>query len=207
MRAAAIGFSALFTCLAASFAMAANYHEAVDGDLSSVAVSPTAWNLTAGANTITGSAGTNHAAGTVDYDLLAFTVPAGHQLDSITILSYSNESEFGASFFGLQADSPWYDGFGWNIGGYWLMGYAHVQASNVGTDLLPRIHENAPPPEFTIPLPSGVYTMLIEDIDTVNSYSLQFNVSAVPEPAGAALAAVAMAAVGSLRRRRSARSR
>jgi hypothetical protein len=203
MRAAAIGFSALFTCLAASFAMAANYHEAVDGDLSSVAVSPTAWNLTAGANTITGSAGTNHAAGTVDYDLLAFTVPAGHQLDSITILSYSNESEFGASFFGLQADSPWYDGFGWNIGGYWLMGYAHVQASNVGTDLLPRIHENAPPPEFTIPLASGVYTMLIEDIDTPFNYSLQFNVSAasVPEPSSLAIGCVACAGLAAFRRR------
>jgi hypothetical protein len=76
-----------------------------------------------------------------------------------------------------------------------------VQSTYVGSDLLPRIHENAPPPEFTMPLASGVYTMLIEDIDTPFNYSLQFNVSAVPEPSSLAIGGVACAGLAALRRR------
>lgn len=204
MRAAAVGFSALLTCLTASFVAAASYSETIDGELSAIAASPTPWALNAGANVLTGAAGTDHAAGSVDYDLLALTVPAGHQLDSITILAYANQSAFGASFFALQAGAPWLDGFGWNISGFWLMGYAHVHASDVNKDLLPLIHENAPPPEFTLPLASGVYTMLIEDIDTPFNYSLQFNVSAVPEPSSLAIGGLACAGLAAFRRRYSA---
>lgn len=201
MRGAAVCLATLLVSLATSFAAAANYDEGIQGELSAIAASPTPWALNTGANVLTGSAGTDHAAGTVDYDLLALTVPAGHQLDSITILDYANQSAFGASFFALQAGSPWLDGFGWNISGFWLMGYAHVQSTYVGSDLLPRIHENAPPPEFTIPLSSGVYTMLIEDIDTPFVYSLQFNVSAVPEPSSLAITGVACAGLAAFRRR------
>lgn len=192
---------ALMTCAAANaVASTTTYDELVSGDLSGIAESPTPWTLAAGANLLAGSAGTNAIAGTVDYDLVALEVPAGHQLDSITIVSYTNPDIYAMSFFGLQAGSPWLDKFGWDMGGFWLMGWTHVQMQMAGLDLLPMIQDHASEPGFSIPLPAGVYTMLIEDIDTVNSYSLQFNVSAVPEPASAAL--VGMAALGMIAARR-----
>ncbi|WP_428307255.1 PEP-CTERM sorting domain-containing protein [Lacipirellula sp.] len=204
MRATAVGLVILSTCLTASFAAAASYNESIQGELSSVAASPTPFVLEAGANALIGSAGTDHSVGTVDYDLVALTIPAGLQLDSITIVSYSNQSAFGASFFALQPGSPWLDGFGFDILGFSLMGWAHVHASDTGSDLLPMIHENANPPEFTVPVASGVYTMLMEDIDTPFNYSLLFNVSAVPEPSSLALAGAACMGVAALRRRRAA---
>ena len=194
---------ALVTCAAVNaVALTTTYDEAIDGDLSGVAASPTPWTLAAGGNLLIGSAGTDALAGTADYDLVALEIPMGHQLDSITIVSYTNPDIYAMSFFGLQAGSPWLDNFGWDMSGAWLMGWTHVQMQMAGLDLLPMIYDHAAEPGFPIPLPAGVYTMLIEDIDTVNSYSLQFNVSAVPEPAGAALASSALAGVGSLRRRR-----
>lgn len=196
----AMGF-ALVTCAAVhAVASTTTYNELVNGDLSGVAAAPTPWTLAAGGNLLVGSAGTDAVAGTTDYDLVALEIPAGHQLDSITIVSYTNPDIYAMSFFGMQAGSPWLDKFGWEISGAWLMGWTHVQMQMAGLDLLPMIYDHAAEPGFPIPLPAGVYTMLIEDIDTVNSYSLQFNVSAVPEPAGAML--VGMAAIGMIAARR-----
>lgn len=188
-------------CATCDVASSATYDEAVDGDLSNVPASPTPWTLTAGANRLTGVAGTNPDTGVTDYDLIALEVPAGHQLDSITILSYSNPDIYAMSFFGMQPGSPWLDGLGFDIVGHSLLGWAHVQNQMGGMDLLPMIQDHANPPGFDIPLPAGVYTMLIEDVDTTISYSLQYNVSAVPEPACGALATMAMLGIGCVRRR------
>ena len=170
---------------------AAGYDEAILGDLSGVAASPTPWALEAGANSLIGTAGRNVLAETADYDLVSIEIPVGHQLDSITLVSYTNPDIFAMSFIGLQAGSPWLDGFGFDIVGNWLMGWTHIQTPMAGVDLLPLIQSHANPPEFTLPLPSGVYTMLFEDVDTTIGYSLLYNVSAVPEPGSFALLTIA----------------
>jgi hypothetical protein len=189
----------LLIALFASSGAAAIFDEAVLGDLSGIPASPTPWALSAGSNRLSGVAGTD-SAGMTDFDLVALEIPAGHQLDSITIISYSNPDVFAMSFFGLQPGSPWLDGLGFDINGAWLMGWAHVQTHMAGFDLLTMIQDHANEPAFDIPVPAGVYTMLIEDVDTIISYSLQFNVSAVPEPTTAALLSTAIAMV--VRRRR-----
>ena len=189
-------------CAATRIAHAASYDEAILGDLSGVAASPTPWVLEAGANPLVGTAGTNGLAGTADFDLVGIEIPAGHQLDSITLVSYTNPDIFAMSFIGLQAGSPWLDGFGFDIAGYWLMGWTHIQTPMAGVDLLPLIQSHANPPEFSLPLPSGVYTMLFEDVDTTISYSLLYNVSAVPEPGSIALLASAAMGLTVLERRR-----
>lgn len=200
-RARAIAIAWLAWCAPTGVANAAAYDEAVLGDLSGTPASPTPWVLSAGANPLIGTAGANALAGTADYDLVAIEIPAGHQLDSITLVSYTNPDIFAMSFVGLQAGSPWLDGFGFDIVGNWLMGWTHIQSPMAGVDLLPLIQSHANPPEFSLPLPSGVYTMLLEDVDTTISYSLLYNASAVPEPGSAGLLTMAAAGVAVVRRR------
>jgi hypothetical protein len=171
-------------------ARAAAYTESINGDLSGVAAAPTPWVLELGANPLTGTAGANFNTGANDYDLVAFTIPAGRRLDSILVTNYQNVDPFALAFFGLQAGTPWLDGFGFEIGGNFLMGWAHIDSTMEDVDLLYKIQDHANDPPFAIPLASGTYTMLIQDIDTSFDYTLTFNVSQVPEPASAALLAI-----------------
>jgi hypothetical protein len=175
----------------AAIARAAAYTESINGDLSGVAAAPTPWTLELGANPLTGTAGVNVNAGAIDYDLVAFTVPAGLRLDSILVTNYQNIDPFALAFFGLQAGTPWLDGFGFNVGGNFLMGWSHLDSTMVDVDLLYEIQDHANDPPFAIPLGSGTYTMLIQDVDTSFDYTLTFYAaSTVPEPSTAALLAV-----------------
>lgn len=186
----------LAICCGVRVAHSAAYDESVLGDLGSVPQAPTPWTLELGANPLTGTAGGNFFAGTSDYDLVSFTVPQASRLDSIIVANYENVDEFSMSFLGLQAGSPWLDNLGWDIQGYWLLGWMHLQSSMEGVDVLEEMWSNSASSAFQLPLPSGVYTLLIEDVDTVMSYSLVFNVTAVPEPAAAGLLALGAAALG-----------
>jgi hypothetical protein len=198
----ALALAAVTLGCSAVVARAAAYTESIDGDLSGVAASPTPWVLGLGANPLSGTAGTNFNAGVNDYDLVAFTVPAGLRLDSIRVTNYQNVDPFAIAFFALQAGTPWLDGFGFDIGGNYLMGWSHIDSTMVDDDLLDKIQEHANEPPFDIPLGSGAYTMLIQDIDTTFDYTLTFQVTAVPEPSTAALVAVGGLACCRGRRRR-----
>lgn len=171
-------------------ARAAAYTESIHGDLSGVAAAPTPWALELGANPLTGTAGANFNTGVSDYDLVAFTIPAGLRLDSILVTNYQNVDPFALAFVGMQAGTPWLDGFGFEIGGNFLMGWAHVDSTMEDVDLLHEIQDHASDPPFAIPLASGTYTMLLQDIDTSFDYTLTFRTSPAPEPASAALLAI-----------------
>lgn len=188
-------FAAALACLP-SVASAANYDEAVGGDLSGIPATPTTWSLGAGANSIKGTAGTSS-----DYDIVHINVPVGHQLTSLYLDAYSNLSP--QSFFGIQAGSAWTDGTGNMIGGTSLLGYILFDAGMVGTNLLPDMGVNGQAfgPGFTPPLPTGDYTFLIQDTQTPFSYQFTFNVAAVPEPATITLAALGLLAITRIRRR------
>lgn len=176
---------------------AANYDESSLGDLSGVPAVPTPWNLAAGANVLKGSAGTSS-----DYDILALTIPVGHQLDSLTLDAYQNQGY--ASFLGLQTGSTWTAGLGSVVDGQALLGWDLFDVGFVGTNRLPDIalNGNTISPQFTPPLGSGTYAMLLQDTGSTYNYQFTFNVSAVPEPGTLSLAAVGLLAIGRLARRR-----
>jgi hypothetical protein len=192
--------------LLANIASAATYNESVNGDLSANAASPTVWVLEAGDNSLIGAGGTGTS--TTDYDLISFVVPAGHQLDSITVDSYTNSGSY-QSFLGIQAGSTWTTGFGENGGptgihGDQLLGYVLFSPDYVGADFLPELGTNGQAfggPGFVPPLGSGSYTILLQDTGSQFTYSFTFGVSAVPEPATIGLAAVGLFGIWSQRRR------
>jgi hypothetical protein len=183
--------------LAPTAISAANYDESSLGDLSGVPAVPTTWNLAAGANVLKGSAGTSS-----DYDILALTIPAGHQLDSLTLDAYQNQGY--ASFLGLQAGSTWTAGLGGSVNGTALLGWDLFDVGLVGTNRLPDIalNGNTISPQFTPPLGSGTYAMLLQDTGSAFNYQFTFNVSAVPEPGTLSLAAIGLLAIGRLARRK-----
>ena len=176
---------------------AANYDEAVLGDISGIPATPSTWNLEAGANILKGSAGTQS-----DYDLLTFVIPAGHQLDTLFLDAHQLQGY--ASFLGIQTGSTWTAGLDWSVDGKKLLGWDLFSSSYLGTNRLPDIatNGNTVSQQFTPPLGSGTYTLLLQDVQTAFSYQFTFNVSAVPEPATLSLAAVGLLAIGRLARRR-----
>ncbi len=183
--------------LAPAIGQAADYDEAVLGDISNDPAAPSTWMLAAGANVLKGSAGTSS-----DYDVLSFTLPAGHQLDALTLDAFQMQGF--ASFLGIQAGSAWTTGLGWSVDGEALLGWDLFNAESVGTDRLPEIamNGNTIAPQFAPPLGSGTYTLLLQDTATRFDYQFTFHVSAVPEPATWGLAALGLLGVGRGARRR-----
>lgn len=183
----------------ASPVSAAPYNESGNGDLSGVPATPTAWTLQTGANPLIGHAGVNPTTFEYDYDLVAVTIPAGMQLNSIELTNYLNVDPFGFGFIGLQAGSPWLDTVGPSVNGGFLMGYTHIEPVLEGGDVLAKMQEHGGDTPFSIPLGPGTYSLLIQDIELSFDYEMVFNVSGVPEPSSAAL--LAIGAAGAFRRR------
>jgi hypothetical protein len=175
---------------------AADYFESLLGDISGTPEAPSPWLLELGANVLNGAAGVS------DYDILAVTVPTGHQLDSLVLDAYQNQSAL--SFLGLQAGATWTAGVGWSVDGAALKGHDLFGSTEVGQDRLPQIgfvgdlNDNT----FTPPLGSGVYSILLQDTQTPFTYQFTFNVSAIPEPATISLAAFGLLWFARLRRDR-----
>ena len=155
------------------------YDESVDGDLSNDGLSPTVLVAGSGANTLSGST----IAGDLDY--FTFNIADGATLDSIILLEFSSSDDL--AFIGLQSgsqfteppDNP-------NVAN--LLGWVHMGAFLVGTDILDDIGHGSGAIGFTPPLPAGDYSFWIQQTgDEQVDYSLQFNVSGAAIPLPAAL--------------------
>jgi hypothetical protein len=180
------------------------YNESVSGDLSNSQSSPTPLTLSAGTNSIIGSVGTGDTA-----DWVALTIPAGMQLRSDVLAAYSSTDVQG--FTGFQAGSSFVGNPETTASAY--LGYAHfgTAASNNGAatnlvshDLLPIMANPLTSPGaqgFTDPLAAGTYTFLIQQLGAPTNYQFDFGVTPAPEPASAALLALALPML----RRKSAR--
>jgi hypothetical protein len=178
------------------------WDEAVSGDLANVGTSPTAVSLVTGNNLVSGSTGRS-SAGVVDRDYFTFTLPAGLQLDALTVLqgtTFLGPSSL--SFIGVQAGAQVTvnptGGSATGLLGWWL-----YSENDIGLDILPQMGLAFGATGFSGPLPAGDYAFWVQETGTGTAdYRFELSVSAVPEPLGAWLLLGGLAGLTGLQRGR-----
>ena len=177
------------------------WDEAVSGDFANIGTGATALSLGLGSNIITGTTGRS-TAGVVDRDYFTFTLPAGWQLDSVTMLPGTTFlGPEGLGFIGVQAGTQvTVNPTGGSPVG--LLGWWHYNVNDMGTDILPSIGAGPGATGFIGSLPAGSYAFWIQETATgTAAYNFEFGVSAVPEASSAMLLMAGLAGLAALRRR------
>ena len=190
---------AVLAVCAASAQASVAWDEATQGDFANGGLAPTALTLGPGSNLVRGSTG--RTAGVVDRDYFRFTLPEGWQLDTLTVLPGSSFLGLGAaSFIAVQAGPQLtVNPTGGSASG--LLGWHHYSENDVGTDILGLMGIGIGAIGFSGPLPAGTYSFWVQDTGTgVAEYRFDFAVSAVPEPAGWALALLGLGVLAARRR-------
>lgn len=152
------------------------WDEANNGDLSNDGLNPTTVGASLGSNIVNGSTG-NPGTG-VDRDYFRFTIPVGAALTSITIQPNTTVSG-SSSFIGLQA-GPQLTVTPAGVGVENLIGFSHYGNADVGVNLLPLLAAS-----FISGLPSGTYSLWLQETGGPVDYGIDFGVTAVPLPAAA----------------------
>lgn len=174
--------------LAGPAAAATLWNETANGDLSNVRTSPTNLTLSMGSNTITGTTVSG------DVDFFTVTVPAGAFFSALTLITFTSADDL--DFLAIQAGpiitsttSP-----------AAMLGYVHLSAAFVGTDVLDDMALGDGALGFTPPLPAGTYAMWTQQLQTqIVSYS--FDLVVVPEPTEATLLTAGLLVLAFARRR------
>lgn len=177
------------------------WDESVSGDFANVGTSATAVSLALGANTIRGTTGRS-TAGVVDRDYFTFTLPAGWQLDTVTLLPGTTFlGPSGLGFIGVQAGTQvTINPTGNDPTG--LLGWWHYTANDIGNDILPSIGLGPGAIGFAGPLPAGSYAFWVQETAMgTAAYNFDFGVSVVPEAPTALMLLAGLAGLGLLRRR------
>lgn len=158
----------------AAGADAANYNEALRGDISDNRLAPTVVVLGAGSNVVQGNFGLSPTPDVADLDYFAVTVPSGYRLDKVVLV---NLNPGGAnSFLGAQA-GPQMTMPSTSHDPSPLLGWAHIYKTQIGSNVLPAM-------SIAGPLAAGDYTFWSNETDTSAawSYAFDFQVSALAEP-------------------------
>lgn len=181
---------------------ALNWSETTDGDLSDDGDVPTFIVFTEGSNLIEGTMGSLSGTGPLDADVWRFTIAAGYYLTGIALIDYAAPTGPNDSFMAIDdattinmtdpsqhlSNQLWtqeFDGFG---GTYTdLLALLDVGPFFGGTG-------------FDGPLGPGDYTFWIQEGSEQIQYTIDFQVTAVPEPGSAGL--LGLACLILLRRRR-----
>lgn len=170
-------------------AMAVDWNEAIDGDLSTDTLAPTVLNLDLGTNVIIGDAG-----GVDTWDAFTFTIAAGRSLASVILNDWT-----GVPAGGVTPNTPIYfisgNSWGGPFSGEPMLGGSEMRAGTIDTDLL--LGGSALTPVGG-PLGPGEYVIAINESIPGHTYSLSFNV--VPTPG--AISALAVGGLALARRRR-----
>lgn len=182
---------------------AAGWNEDANGDLSGNHLAPTFISLLEGGVTnVVGKTGRPLAGADVDRDYFTFTVPAGFELSSLTVLAGTVPlinvgfiALMNGSSFTVPPDTQSAEG---------LLGFALYSENDIGMDILPAMAIPALGSSgFTPPLPAGSYSFWVQETGVgVATYGFGFAVTPVPEPATALtlLAGLALLAAAVKRR-------
>lgn len=168
------------------------WDEDVDGDLSSNGRSPTSLAANLGSNRVQGVTGDSGQG--VDRDYFTFSVPVGAELSSI-MLSDATFVSGSVSFIAIQGGSQ-LTVTPTGIGAAALLAVGHYGNDQIGTDLLPAIKIG---PAGS--LPSGTYSVWVQETGGPASYGFDFVITQVPEPAHWGLMLVGLPLLLMIRRR------
>ena len=162
------------------------YDEAVQGDLSNDHLSPTSVSLGAGQNFISGS--TVHTP-SLDRDFFTITIGPGQALKAIVLSSYTNSDD--QSFFGMTTGSA-FTGLGFSdVSGWALIGAQ--PGLSIGNNLLNILAGG--------PLGPGAYSFWLQETEGITTYTLDYQVAAVPLPAALPLFLSGLLGLGALARK------
>jgi hypothetical protein len=170
-------------------AAATLWNESVNGDLSNVRTAPTNLTLSMGSNVISGTTVSG------DVDFFTVSVPASTFFSALTLVAWASADDL--SFLALQAGpiitsttSP-----------AAMLGYVHLSAVFVGTDILDDIALGDGALGFSRPLPPGTYAMWTQQLQTqLVTYS--FDLVVIPEPTEAILLTAGLLVLAFARRAR-----
>ena len=166
------------------------WDESLDGDFSNNVVAPTdLLTLNLGSNLIVGSIGRSSSSDSKDVAM--FTVPTGYVLSQVIFESYQHGVYYDYVPFSLHSGASTSDP---------MIEFILLTDWGAGTDLLQ--FDSRPGPQ-----PAGIYTFKFGSIeqDTVvderSLYSVNFNISPIPEPCTMLLVGSGILGVAGLRRR------
>lgn len=148
----------------------ANYNESVSGDISDNPAAPLVLQLGTGVNSLRATS----SAGDIEY--VTVNVPNGFQLDSLNLASYISTDD--VAFAAVQRGTVFTEfGLPSEIDVSNLLGWSHINAGQVGTDILDNIGRGSGSISFTGPLPSGDYTFWFQQTGEPSTSTFEFNVS------------------------------
>lgn len=172
--------SLLLLSLSSSFAWGIVVHnESTDGDLSNDNTAPTqiALDFLAGSSEISGNMGSDNPV--FDPDFFSITIPAGNQLDEITLQVYVPTGAEG-SFFAVENGPQITDTNSASA----LLGGDLIGSGNLNSDVLLNLASGSYGSGFTGPLGAGTYSFWFQETGGGVDYTFSLKTSAVPEPGG-----------------------
>ena len=173
------------------------WNEAVDGNLSTNANSPTPIPFVVGNNTVAGSVTSGAPSDTRDY--ITFTIPPGQRLTALRVITWENLPGGGTPNRGFHGINSGATSFVPDTStDTSFLGGDHLDPLPSGTDLLPELSDgDTAGIGFTVPLGPGTYSYVIQQTGPqLNGYNLQFEVSALQNvPASNAWVSAALAAL------------
>lgn len=152
-------------------AVAGDWNEGVDGDISDDRLAPTTINLAAGSNLVSASQQGNAFGRDVDY--LTTVVPTGGQLSQLIVTGYVENVVGNLAFLGLQEGATFTVDFDSAKAGD-LLGGTVIGNFSVASDILPISGLLGGSIGFTPPLPAGTYTWWFNQTGDPSTVDLDF---------------------------------
>jgi len=173
--------AALGTC---GLASAADYDEAVDGDLPGVSDGPFFFDVDLGDNSVSGTVGGD---GSLEEDFIAFSIDGGQALSAITLTSFVTAGGNTSTGFRLYADLG---------SGFEQVSPGSITPADVGTNYLTEW--DLSDVGGSIPLGPGDYGVVLAEFTAGQAYS--FDITVIPAPGSLALLGIGGLAVARRRR-------